>query len=137
MLSIALLFPVGVFASPASEVVGEIAIQNQEISILDWAKENSDIDFEIQDEVSGEVVSFRLALEILDLDKNIIELEDFRDSSSWLSTFRAAWAQHKISVQFRRIELLLRSAVRQQAITDDVERAFYAYISGTKQQIRE
>lgn len=145
VIGLALLLPAGVFASTAvetsnTEVIAEnqeAIVVEQEISILDWAKENAAIDLEIRDEVSGEVVSFRLALEILDLDANMTELEDLRDGASWISSLRAAWAQHKVSVQLRRIELLLRSAVKQQAVTEDIEQAFYDYIAGTREQIRE
>lgn len=86
---------------------------------------------------SLELLPLRIATEMDDLGEQIAELEALREERGWLSSIRAAWMQHTILVQIRRITLLLKAAEKQEAIDPAIMSQLDEYLLLVSEELRD
>ena len=112
------------------------SLESPEVTSLDsWISEKMSVEENPEDEPA--FVLRRLAIELDTLEEDVASLDALAEKSSWFVSLRAAWEEHTIRVQMRRIQLLLLSADRQELLSAEARTMIDEYLVLVATQLGE
>jgi hypothetical protein len=121
---------------PGAAFGASIASEENALTDIDaWIEET--IGEEVSQEQDIALVTRRIASEVEVLGVQVAELDVLRQRDGWLNSLRAAWAEHTLLVQIRRITLLLNSAEKQEVIETDTMSQLDEYILFVTEEVRD
>ena len=125
---------VPVFAGASNAVEEKI---EPELDLDSWVVEHGEAEVILDENFSNEAINHRIAVELIDLRNNVSDLEVLQEKGGWINSLREAWLAHKIGVQIRRIDMLVRSSEKRETIEKEIVVELSEYLELIREEVRE